>query len=203
MDNFDKLIKQAVDKKFNNIVCNPENEWENFKNERRLNPMKKKKTIPFIVAAVLVLSIGTTALAQDNIKSKLRILYENTLQNLRAEKERIRSTTPKDLEEQEQLRKDAAESKKKFVDLEYIAKQVRTQEEYAVELKNSLRTVKLALEEQKWYTKQLPDGDIKTKEEIFHEKMEKKIARIEKDFAEGNKTPEQLLKELRDRSDVD
>ena len=37
----------------------------------------------------------------------------------------------------------------------------------------------------------------------FFEKVEKKIARTEKDFAEDNKTPEQPLKELQDRSDVD
>lgn len=200
MDDFDKLIKQAVDKKFNNIVCNAENEWENFKKERRLNPIKKKKIVPFIVAAALVLSIVTTALAQDNIKSKLRILYENTLQNLMVEKEKIESTTPKEVEGKEQLRKDADELKKKFIDLDNIAKQVKTQEEFAEELKVALLNVKRSLED----TKLLSDY-AKTNEDTksFIEKMERKIARIEKDFAEGNKTPEQLLEELRDRSDVD
>lgn len=165
--------------------------------------MKKKKIVPFIVAAAIVLSAGTTVLAQDSIKSKLRILYENTLQNLRAEKERINSTTPTEIEGKEQLRKDAKELKKKFIDLESIAKQVRTQEEYVEELKIALKNVKRGLEENKRYTKQLSDDAAKQHREIFIEKMEKKIARIEKDFAEGNKTPEQLLKELRDRSDVD
>lgn len=40
-------------------------------------------------------------------------------------------------------------------------------------------------------------------EDEFIEKMEKKITRIEKDFEEGNKTPEELLKELDDSSDID
>ena len=199
MDNFDKLIKQAVDKKINNIVCNPENEWENFKNERRLNPMKKKKIVPFIVAAALVLSIGTTALAQDNIKSKLRMLYENTLQNLMVEKEKIGSTTPKDEAGKEQLRKDADELKKKFIDLDNTAKQVKTQEEFAEELKVALSNTIKGLED----TKLSDDAKTNDDTKIFIEKMEKKIARIEKDFAEGNKTPEQLLKELYDRTDVD
>jgi len=45
MDNFDKLIKKAVDKKFDSIDCNPEIEWENFKKESLLNK-KRKEFIP-------------------------------------------------------------------------------------------------------------------------------------------------------------
>lgn len=197
MDNFDKLIKKAVDKKFNHIICNPENEWENFKKERRINHMKRKKLIPFIVAASLAISIGTTALAQDSIKSKLRILYENTLQNLMVEKEKIDSTIPKDLEEKVRLRKDADELKKKFIDLDNIAEQVKTSEEYEEELKSALKYTKLSLED-------TINSGAKDKQTLeFVRKMNEKIIRIEKEYKEGIKSPDQLLKELYDRTDID
>jgi len=138
-------------------------------------------------------------LAQDNIKSELRKFYENTLQNLLAEKERIQSTIPMNEEEREQLNKDAYELKQKFLELDEIADQVKTQEEFAEELKSALRDAKIALEDVKRSNSYQTDEETKR----FVENMEKKVARIEKDFEEGNKTPEQLLKELRDRSDVD
>lgn len=136
MDSFDKLIKEAVDKKFSNIACNLQEERDNFKKEKMLNNMKKKKIIPFIVAAALVIFAATTVLAQDGIKSKLRLLCENTLRNLMAEKERIDSRMPEDVEGKEQLRKDADELKKKFIELDNIAKQVKTQEEFAPRVKS-------------------------------------------------------------------
>lgn len=138
-------------------------------------------------------------MAQDNIKSELRKFYENTLQNLLAEKERIQSTIPMNEEEREQLNKDAYELKQKFLELDEIADQVKTQEEFAEELKSALRDAKIALEDVKRSNSYQTDEETKR----FVENMEKKVARIEKDFEEGNKTPEQLLKELRDRSDVD
>lgn len=198
MDNFDKLIKKAVDKKFDSIDCNPEIEWDNFKKESMLNK-KNKRIYPFIIAAALAIFVCTTALAQDNIKSELRKFYENTLQNLLAEKERIQSTIPMNEEEREQLNKDAYELKQKFLELDEIADQVKTQEEFAEELKSALRDAKIALEDVKRSNSYQTDEETKR----FVENMEKKVARIEKDFEEGNKTPEQLLKELRDRSDVD
>lgn len=102
-------------------------------------------------------------------------------------------------EEREQLNKDAYELKQKFLELDEIADQVKTQEEFAEELKSALRDAKIALEDVKRSNSYQTDEETKR----FVENMEKKVARIEKDFEEGNKTPEQLLKELRDRSDVD
>ena len=52
-------------------------------------------------------------------------------------------------------------------------------------------------------TKLSDDAKTNNETKIFIQKMEKKIARIEKDFAEGNKALGQLLREIRDRSDID
>ena len=102
------------------------------------------------------------------------------------------------IEDADERTKKAMELKKKGLEIAELGDEVKTQEEFAEELKVVLSGVRLGLEDTKLYCR---DDNERTK--LFIEIMEEKLVRIEKDFKEGNKTPEQLLKELRDRSDVD
>lgn len=105
-----------------------------------------------------------------------------------------------DIKDDEERTKKANELKKKSLEIEKLVWKVKTQEEFAEELKCALISAKTALRDLK---KAFPDGKIDPETKLFIEKREKKIARIEKDFEEGNKTPEELLKELDDSSDID
>lgn len=155
--------------------------------------MLKKKIVIISICVALVASIGTVG-ANNMSKADKRIMYENMKKDFDS-----KLSTLFNIEEDEERTKQGEELKKKGHEIAELEKEVKTQEEFAEELKVALSSTKMGLED----TKLSPDAKTNDETKLFIEKMEKKIARIEKDFAKGNKTPEQLLKELRDRTDID
>ncbi len=158
------------------------------------NFITRKVIISSIVFVVLAGSIGAVG-AYNMSKSEKRTEYE-TLKNDFDNKINALNDNSKDAKEKTKL---AKEAKEEAVKISALEDEVKTKEEFAEELKVALSSAKLGLED----TKLSDDAKINADTKRFIQKMEKKIARIEKDFEEGNKAPGQLLKELRDRSDVD
>ncbi len=158
------------------------------------NFITRKVIISSIVFVVLTGSIGAVG-AYNMSKSEKRTEYE-TLKNDFDNKINALNDNSKDAKEKTKL---AKEAKEEAVKISALEDEVKTKEEFAEELKVALSSAKMGLED----TKLSDDAKINADTKRFIQKMEKKIARIEKDFEEGNKAPGQLLKELRDRSDVD
>ncbi|NLL04683.1 MAG: hypothetical protein GX270_02580 [Clostridiaceae bacterium] len=158
------------------------------------NFITRKVIISSIVFVVLTGSIGIVG-AYNMSKSEKRTEYE-TLKNDFDNKINALNDNSKDAKEKTKL---AKEAKEEAVKISALEDEVKTKEEFAEELKVALSSAKMGLED----TKLSDDAKINADTKRFIQKMEKKIARIEKDFEEGNKAPGQLLKELRDRSDVD
>jgi hypothetical protein len=159
----------------------------------------KKAIIISSICAVLLGCVGVVG-AYNLSNPEKRAIYDSLKKDFDNNKNNLEAMgEAKNSKEAEEKTRQSQDLKKQGLEIAAVGNEVKTQEEFTEELRSALINTKRGLED----TKMASDAKTNEKVKSFIEKSEKKVARIEKEFAENKKTPEQLLKELLDRTDVD